>query len=308
MNHLATEHLTIAIPFFKGQAYLRLAIESVLRQSSSEWLLVICDDGPEPGTAELVASYADSRIRYLKNEKNLGMAGNWNRCLDEAGTDLVDLLHNDDELLPDYVETMLRAGREYPEAAAFFCSARIIDAKGRESFSFIDYAKSWLKPRVRGPLILQGMPAVQSLMHGNFILCPTVCYRKSRLGRERFDSQWRFVLDLEFYTRQLLKGETIVGLPEVAYAYRRHGENATEAYTESLTRFEEESQLHDQIARQARERGWSEMARIAARKKVIRLHLLFRIARDLSRMRFRHALRKWRFLRALLGEPKCCGA
>ena len=144
---------------------------------------------------------------------------------------------------------------------------------------------------------------MQSLMHGNFIMCPTVCYRKCRLGRERFDGQWRFVLDLEFYTRLLLAGETIVGLPEVAYAYRRHAENATATYTESLTRFQEESQFHDQIATLARVHGWPELARVAARKNMLRLHLLFRITSDLSRMRIEPALRKWRFLRELVGKP-----
>ena len=56
------------------------------------------------------------------------------------------------------------------------------------------------------------------------------------------------VLDLDFFTRILLDGGTMVGLPAVAYAYRRHAENATSQYTESLLRFEEESQLHDRVA------------------------------------------------------------
>src|SRR4051812_10332837 len=109
----AAEPLTIAIPFYKGHDYLRRAIESVLRQSSPDWRLVVCDDGPEPGTAELVAGFDDPRIRYEQNARNLGMAGNWNRCLDLATTDLVNLLHNDDELLPNYVAEMLAAGRSY---------------------------------------------------------------------------------------------------------------------------------------------------------------------------------------------------
>src|SRR5688572_22755698 len=121
------EPLTVAIPFYKGPDYLRLAIQSVLRLTSPYWRLVVCDDGPDAGTRDIVESFGDPRIRYLRNERNLGMAGNWNRCLDVAETDLVNLLHNDDELLPNYVEEMLRAGSEFPDAAAFFCRARVID-------------------------------------------------------------------------------------------------------------------------------------------------------------------------------------
>ncbi|HKA06744.1 MAG TPA: glycosyltransferase [Gemmataceae bacterium] len=300
MTATSSEPLTIAIPFYKGHAYLRAAIESVLRQTSPNWKLVVCDDGPDPGTAELVASFADPRIRYLRNEHNLGMAGNWNRCLEVAETDLVNLLHNDDELLPNYVEVMLAAGQQFPDASAFFCRARVIDAAGKESFSFVDYVKRFLQPQGRGPLVLEGQSAVEALMHGDFIMCPTVCYRKSRLPAEHFRSDWRMVMDLDFFTRILIGGGTMVGLPAVAYAYRRHGENATTAYTESLLRFEEESRLHDQVTAEARDRGWPSVARVAARKRVIKFHLLFRILQDVSRLRLRSAARKGGFLCGLL--------
>jgi glycosyltransferase involved in cell wall biosynthesis len=299
---ISGEPLTIAIPFYKGQAFLRKAIESVLRQSSPEWRLIVCDDGPEPDTDKLVASFHDQRIRYLKNEHNLGMAGNWNRCLDSADTDLVNLLHNDDELLSNYVEVMRRAAGEYPQAAAFFCTARIIDEAGRERFSIVDYAKRFLQPRTRTPHVLSGVAALEALMRGNFIMCPTVCYRKCRLGGERFSGDWRFVLDLEFYMRLLFAGESLIGLPDIAYAYRRHGESATEAYTQSLLRFEEESLLHDRVAATARQRGWRTLARVAAQKKIIKWHLLYRIGRDLERLEFEPAVRKWKFLRAMSGQ------
>jgi hypothetical protein len=146
---------------------------------------------------------------------------------------------------------------------------------------------------------LSGVAAVETLMQGNFIMCPTVCYRRSRLGVERFSAEWRFALDIEYYSRLLLRGETIVGLPDVAYAYRRHRENATAVYTETLLRFEEESGLYDQFAALARQRGWPKLAKIAARKRVIKSHLLFRIGADVSRARFKAALQKWRFLRRL---------
>jgi glycosyltransferase involved in cell wall biosynthesis len=303
MSDSAIDPLTIAIPFYQGHAYLRAAIASVLRQTSPNWKLVVCDDGPEAGTAELVAFFTDPRIRYLRNERNLGMAGNWNRCLEVAETDLVNLLHNDDELLPNYVELMLRAGRDYPGAAAFFCRAKVINAHGRETFSFVDFVKRFLVSRASGPLVLRGREAVARLMRGNFIMCPTVCYRKSRIPADPFRPEWRMVLDLDFFTRLLLDGEYLVGLPETALAYRRHMENATEAYTASLLRFEEESRLHDQIAAAARDQGWPEVARTAARKWVIKLNLLFRLTEDLARLRLGAFVRKVGFLRRLCLDP-----
>jgi hypothetical protein len=190
------------------------------------------------------------------------------------------------------------AGR-FPDAAAFFCRAKVIDAAGRDTFSPVDVVKRFLQPKSTGPLVLRGRSAVEALMHGDFIMCPTVCYRRSRLPLERFRDRWRMVLDLDFFTRLLFAGETMVGLPETAYAYRRHPENATTAYTESLLRFDEESRLHDVVAAEARARGWESAARVAERKRVIKLHLLFRTGVDVMSGRFRAAGQKWRFLRGI---------
>src|SRR4051794_20749684 len=94
----ARQVLTFAIPYYARLDYLRQAIASVFRQSSPCWELIVCDDSG--GEAEdLVASYGDARLKYYKNPCRLGMVANWNRCLDLARTDLVTLLHADDELL-----------------------------------------------------------------------------------------------------------------------------------------------------------------------------------------------------------------
>ena len=297
----STDCLTIAIPFYTGQEYLRRAIESVLRQSSSAWQLIVVDDvGPETGTQERAAQVNDSRIRYLRNHRNLGMALNWNRCLDLAETDLVNLLHNDDELLPNYVETMLRAARDHPDASAFFCRARVIDAEGRDCFSFVDYVKRFLEPKGTGPIVLRGKSAVEALMHGDFIMCPTVCYRKSRLLDERFCADWRQVLDLDFFVRILVSGGKMIGIPDGAYAYRRHTANATSANTASLLRFEEEARIHEQVASICLQRGWYRAEGVARRMRVIQAHLLFTVVKNLGGFRFRSAANAWRFLIHLL--------
>src|SRR5262249_13913005 len=95
--------ITLAIPFYSGLAFLRRALDSVVRQTLADWQVVVSDDAsPDAEARELVASYRDGRMRYCRNPVNLGMAGNWNRCLDLAETDLVTLLHADDELLDNY--------------------------------------------------------------------------------------------------------------------------------------------------------------------------------------------------------------
>jgi glycosyltransferase involved in cell wall biosynthesis len=294
----AAEPITFAVPFYRGLDYFARAVASVGRQTDPNWRLLVCDDSPG-GDAGGALDLRDDRVRYVHNGRTLGMAANWNRCLDLAGTDLVTLLHADDELLPDYTTVFRAAAARYPGCAALFCGARVVGPDGRPVFSFADRVKRVLAPPGRAPRRLRGAGALARLLRVNSIMCPTVCYRKSALGARRFDPRWRCALDLAFFARLLADGDELVGLPDVAYAYRRHQTNATADYTESLLKFAEEAALYDELAAQAAARGWPAVARVGRAKLMVRLHLAFRIARDASRGRFGAAWAKTRFLAQL---------
>jgi glycosyltransferase involved in cell wall biosynthesis len=295
--------ITFAIPFYRGRDYLVRAVASVARQSVPEWQLLVCDDSPA-GDAAPVLDPRDGRVRYIHNGQTLGMAGNWNRCLDLAETDLVTLLHADDELLPNYTQAFRAAAARYPGCAALFCGARVVGPDSEPVFSFADWIKRVLAPAGVRPRRLQGPRALARLLRVNSIMCPTVCYRRSALGARRFDPRWRCALDLAFFARLLADGAEFVGLPTVAYAYRRHAENATAGYTESLLKFTEESALYDELAAEAEGRGWPEVARVSRAKVMVRLHLLFRTTHDVCRGRFAPAWEKARlFTRLALSEP-----
>jgi glycosyltransferase involved in cell wall biosynthesis len=294
--------ITFAIPYYRGLAWLREAIESVRAQRETAWRCVVLDDGGEPGggAEALVRGLADPRLRYLANPTTLGMVGNWNRGLDAAETDLVTLLHADDRLLPEYVDVVGALAAEHPRAVAVCCDARIVDAAGQARFSFVDAVKRVLLPRGE-PWRVHGAPGLRALLRGNFVMCPTLCWRRSVLGTRRFEARWRQVQDLELLSRLVLDGEEIVGTRRAAYEYRRHDESATALQSESLLRFEEEIALYDRLARRARERGWTAAARAAQRKSIVRLHLGFRIASDLAAGRGGPA---WHKLRFLLGQAQ----
>ncbi len=290
--------ITFAIPFHRGLAYLREAIESVRAQHCAAWQCLVLDDrGETAGVAELVASFGDARIAYHDNETTLGIAGNWNRALDLAKTELVTLLHADDRLLPDYCDVIFALADAHPRAVAVCCDAEIIDARGRARFSLADAVKRRLVPPGE-PWRIAGEPGLRALARGDFVMCPTLAWRREQLGARRFDPAWKQVQDLELLARLLLDGEEIAGTRRRAYAYRRHSASATALQTEDLSRFEEEFAVMDRIASRARELDFREAARVAERKTIVRLHLAVRAAADLASLRPTAALRKLR----LLGE------
>jgi glycosyltransferase involved in cell wall biosynthesis len=293
--------ITFAIPYYQNVEYLRIAVESVFAQTHERWHLLVCDDsGGDPEADALLRSYSDERVEYHRNPANLGMVANWNQCLERAPTDLVNLLHADDALLPRYAEVMLALARRHPEASAFFCRTEIIDARGRSRFSLADFVKGFLMPAARadGDMVLEGEEAVRRLMAGYFIMTPTLCYRRSRLGPARFRSEWKQVQDLEFMTRLLMDGRTVVGTRETAYAYRRHDASATSRQSESRLRFDEELRAFDLIAERAEALGWQAAARTARHKRIVKLHLLYRALRELAGLRLFAALETLRYLKS----------
>jgi glycosyltransferase involved in cell wall biosynthesis len=283
--------LTLALPYYSGFALFEQTLRSLPAQRAR---ILIVDDSPRGFSAAeraTISRTVDARV--LRNATNLGMARSWNRCLDEAETELVTIVHADDMLAPGYAarvaELALSTG-----APAVFTGARVIGGDGRAVFSLPDQVKRALVPRHDEWLTLQGDAGLAALMRGNFIFCPSLCYRRSRMTL-RFDPRWRFTLDMDVTTRLLLAGEVLVGVPkEPLYLYRRHADNATNQLTAELTRFHEESAFYGEVATAARERGYAGAARVASRRHMLQLNLGFCIARDLAHLRLRDGAKKAR--------------
>jgi glycosyltransferase involved in cell wall biosynthesis len=100
---MTAPRVTIALATYNRAGYLHQAIESCLAQTFTDFELLVCDNASQDGTEAAVASFDDARVRYLRNGQNLGMVGNWNRCLTEARGELIANLCDDDLMLPDRV-------------------------------------------------------------------------------------------------------------------------------------------------------------------------------------------------------------
>ncbi len=296
-----TDALTLAIPYYSQPAFLLRTVSSVVAQRGCCALLIV-DDSPaglDVETRTAIEGIVGNRLEYQYRRTNgaQGMAAAWNRCLDEATTDLVTLVHGDDELERDYAPAMIALAARHPDAAAVFCGASIIDGRGNKRFSFADWYKAKLTPAHDDELVLRGDFALQSLLRGNYLFCPTLCYRRSVIANRRFDARYRFVLDLDFVTRILLDGGTIVGVPRRAhYRYRRHADNATAVLTRELTRFREESAFYAQIAEQCQRAGCARASAVARAGLIIRMNLAFCMARDFGQLRVRAGIDKFKLL------------
>ena len=96
--------VSVCIPTYRGASVLADTINSVLSQTYPHFELVIVNDNSPDNTDDIVASYNDPRIRYARNETNLGPQENWNKCLELAQGKYFKLLPDDGLLEADRLE------------------------------------------------------------------------------------------------------------------------------------------------------------------------------------------------------------
>lgn len=107
------ELVSIITPSYNTAAYIGDTIRSVLAQTYQNWEMIIVDDCSTDNTDEVVASFTDSRIRYLKNEKNSGAAVSRNYALREARGTWIAFLDSDDLWMPEKLERQLSFMEEH---------------------------------------------------------------------------------------------------------------------------------------------------------------------------------------------------
>ena len=123
---------TVVIPTFDRAHLLRAAIDSVFGQKGFEDYEILVVDNQHSHvqineTENLIATYSDPRLVYYRNAENLGMFGNWNRCLELARSPWVVMLHDDDMLTEKFLKTVSDAVKRQPNLALLAVLPSVLD-------------------------------------------------------------------------------------------------------------------------------------------------------------------------------------
>ena len=81
--------VTVLMPVYNGERYLKEAVKSILSQSYSDFDFLIINDGSTDGSLETIKSYSDRRIRLINNAKNIGQANSQNKGIKLARGDYI---------------------------------------------------------------------------------------------------------------------------------------------------------------------------------------------------------------------------
>src|SRR5947209_12910719 len=113
---MAHPPVTIGIPTYNRSGSLRATLASVLGQTFENFRVVVRDNASSDDTADVVASFHDPRVDYVRSDRNIGLIGNFNGLIDLAETDFFLLLPDDDILYPPYLDRAVAALRRFDTA------------------------------------------------------------------------------------------------------------------------------------------------------------------------------------------------
>jgi glycosyltransferase involved in cell wall biosynthesis len=121
--------LSIGLPVYNGEEFLGRAIETLLDQTYTDFELVICDNASTDRTAEICREFAarDPRIRYYRNESNVGAMGNFRRVFELSSGELFKWAAHDDEHEPQFLARCVAALDADPTVVLVYTQFRAID-------------------------------------------------------------------------------------------------------------------------------------------------------------------------------------
>lgn len=125
--------LSVGVPVYNGETFLRQTLESILAQSFGEFELIVSDNASTDGTEAIAREFAgrDVRVRYHRNEKNLGLARNYNLLFSLASGEYFKWASADDLCLPGYLERCIAVLDREPEVVLVYPKTRFVDATGK---------------------------------------------------------------------------------------------------------------------------------------------------------------------------------
>jgi glycosyltransferase involved in cell wall biosynthesis len=210
-----------AIPVFNGEEFIAQTLESVARQTLKPDRVVVLDNCSTDRTEEIVKNFSGLPCEFIRNEKNLGLFGNLNRCLDFAGdTEFLQLLHADDTLEPVFYEVMTRLLADCPgRGLAWSLDARM-DENGR-ALSVSGKADGSIE------MMDQDVFLRRKAELGNQAFCATLLKTNGLPVPCRFREDFPILGDTVFWAAYGATCEKLVHVRRALANYRWHGGNQT---------------------------------------------------------------------------------
>lgn len=205
--------VSVLMPVYNGEPFLGQAIESILQQTFADFEFIIINDGSTDRSAEIVQSYADSRIRYFENERNIGLTRSLNHGLSLVQGPYIARMDADDVSLPQRLGKQVDFLDAHPDVGVVGTAMQIIDEQ-----SNVDH--TWHSPTthemLRWCLCLYDPIAHPTVLMRRKVVEQVGGYRAEMVTAQDYDL-WR----------RLSAVCRLANLPDVLLYLRRHETSVT---------------------------------------------------------------------------------
>ncbi len=159
--------VSIIMAAYNAEKTISIAINSILAQTYTDWELLVINDCSRDGTAALVRTYSDPRIRLLENDKNSGVSISRKRGMEAANGEWIAVLDSDDAWTPDKLEKQIKLAGDTGAELIFTGSAFMDDDSNT-----IDW-QLHVPPRLPYRKLLK-----QNLVSNSSVLVKTALYKQ----------------------------------------------------------------------------------------------------------------------------------
>lgn len=210
--------VSVLMPVYKTpEKYLRETIESILGQTYKNFEFLILDDCPEQSVEDVVKSYKDERIRYFKNEKNMGISRSRNKLIDLSKGAYLAVMDHDDICL----------SKRFEKEVAFLDTHPDVGVVGT-------WYERFPKIKLKKRYVINSQ-IERDLMYHCSILHPSSMIRKSVLDENnlRYEEEYSPSEDYALWCRLIGKTK-FANIAEVLYRYRDYGANTSKIQAEKM--------------------------------------------------------------------------
>lgn len=211
MYYNSPPQISVVMPAYNAEKYIKEAIDSILAQTFSDFEFIIIDDGSSDDTVDIIKSYKDDRIVFLQNERNMGVAATLNRGLEIASGEYIARMDADDISLPDRLKKQKDYMDNHPKCA--------VCGSGIECFGAMAQKR----------LFSQTHDALKvDLLFGCCLAHPSVMMRKDVIkSLGGYDLEYNGVEDYELWCR-VADTSNLASIPDILFKYRIHPTQITQ--------------------------------------------------------------------------------
>lgn len=208
--------ISVGMPVYNGERYLAEAIEAVLAQTETDFEFLISDNASTDGTQDICTDYAarDQRIRYVRNDRNIGAARNYNQVFDMSVGRYFRWFNADDLCSPLSHERCLAFMEAHPDVAMCYGDADIIDGDGNLTEHYMDRLQLQQDSVVDRFITFLHVVGLTNAIYG--------LMRRSALERTTLMGDGTYpAADVTLMAELALQGK-VVKLPEALFKRRMH--------------------------------------------------------------------------------------